>query len=63
MAGAGTGGRDERFGVTAAEARRRQIAAPSARPALRLLAPPDPPESGQSAEQARLLGTYNLYNG
>ena len=63
MAGAGTGERDEPFGVTAAEARRRRVVA---RAGLRLVPEPDlnaALEGGQSKEQARLLGAYNLYNG
>jgi len=66
MTGAGAGRRDERPEVTAAKVRRRQVAARAERSGLRLVPRPDSdtaPERGQSREQARLLGTYNLYNG
>jgi hypothetical protein len=66
MRGAEAGKRDERPEVTAAKLRRRQIAARAERSGLRLVPQPDSdpaPERGQSREQARLLGTYNLYNG
>ena len=65
MAGAEASERGERFEISA-KARRRQIAARAARSGLRLVSQPDPaaaPERGQSEEQARLLGTYNLHNG
>ena len=64
MTGAGAGERDERPEVTAAKVRRRQIAARAERSGLRLVPRPDSDTArGQSREQARLLGTYNLYNG
>ena len=66
MTGAGAGRRDERPEVTAAKVRRRQIAARAERSGLTLVPRPDydtAPERGQSGDQARVLGSYNLYNG
>jgi len=66
MAGAGAGERDERTEVTAAKVRGRRSAVRAERSGLRLVPRPAAdaaPAAGQSGEQARLLGTYNLYNG
>jgi len=66
MTDAGAGERDERPEVTAAEARHRQISARAARAGLRLVPSPDSggaPAGGQTGQEARLLGAYNLYNG
>ena len=63
---AGAEERDERSEVPAVNVRRRPIAARAKQSGLRLVPQPGAdaaPERGQSGEQARLLGAYNLYNG